>query len=39
MYPKQNQYNQDDTETTAEKVVVALLFVACISLVVLIGAV
>lgn len=39
MYQKQNRYNQEDTETTAEKVVVALLFVACVSLVVLIGAV
>lgn len=39
MYPQQNRYNQDDTETTTDKVIVGLLFVACVGLVILIGVV
>jgi len=30
MYPKQNRYNQEDTETIGEKIATSILFVVCV---------
>jgi hypothetical protein len=36
MYPKQNRYNKEDTETLGEKIVMSILFIACIAVLVFI---
>lgn len=36
MYQKQNRYNQEDTETLGEKIVMSILFIACIAVLVFI---
>ena len=36
MYQKQNRYNQEDTETLGEKIVMSILFIVCIAVLVFI---